>query len=90
MQNFACSVEYFPLTLTLSLTERGEQALDLCLANGRSANSGTGTIERLWIILLLPKGEGWGEGEPRVTLSRSLIRKAKGRCPEQAEPKQNG
>src|SRR3989442_15267706 len=55
-----------PLTLTLSLREREQQASDWCLADGGWANSGTGVIERLWTILPLPRGEGRGEGEPRV------------------------
>ncbi len=66
MQNFACSTEYFPLTLTLSLREREQQASDWCLADGRWANSSTGLIEMRWTILPLPKGEGRGEGEPSV------------------------
>jgi hypothetical protein len=32
MLHFTCSTEYFPLTLTLSLREREQQASDLCLA----------------------------------------------------------
>jgi len=66
MLNFACSTEHFPLTLTLSLREREQQASDWCLANGHWANSDTGVIERRWTILPLPKGEGRGEGEPSV------------------------
>ena len=64
--HFARSTEYFPLTLTLSLREREQQASDWCLADGRWANSGRGLIERLWTILPLPKGEGRGEGERTV------------------------
>src|SRR5438093_13669054 len=45
----------FPLTLTLSLREREQQASDWCLADGRWANSGTGVIERRWTILPLPR-----------------------------------
>ena len=66
MLHFGCATEYFPLTLTLSLREREQQASGGCLANGCWANSGTGVIERLWTILPLPRGEGRGEGEPRV------------------------
>src|SRR5436309_13633947 len=62
----ACATEDCPLTLTLSLREREQQASGWCLANGCWANSGTGVIERLWTILPLPRGEGRGEGEPRV------------------------
>jgi hypothetical protein len=66
----ACSTEYFPLTLTLSLPpsrrakaplrrdggrEREQQASDGCLADGYRANSGTGVIERRWTILPLPR-----------------------------------
>src|SRR5882672_402470 len=57
----------FPLTLTLSLKEREQQACDWCLADGRSANSGTGVFERRWTVLPLPMGEGWGEGEQSVS-----------------------
>src|SRR5258705_6584751 len=72
MQNFACSVQYFPLTLTFSLPpsrrakaplrrdggrEREQQASHSCLANGCWADSGTGVIERRRTILPLPRGE---------------------------------
>ena len=67
MLHFACATEYFPLTLTLSLREREQRASSWCLANGCWANCGTGVIERLWTMLPLPWGEGWGEGEPRVS-----------------------
>ena len=63
MLQFACSTEYFPLTLTLSLGEREQQASDWCLADGRWANSAKGVIETRWTILPLPRGEGGGEGE---------------------------
>ena len=66
MLQFACSTLNFPLTLTLSLREREQQASDWCLANGRWANSGTDVIEERWTILPLPKGEGRGEGQPSV------------------------
>ena len=48
MLQFARSTEYFPLTLTLTLSprEREEQAFDCRLDDGRWANSGTGIIER--------------------------------------------
>ena len=64
--HFACSTEYFPLTLTLSLREREQQASDWCFADGYWANSGTGVIDRRWTNLPLPRGEGRGEGEPSV------------------------
>jgi len=66
MLHFARSTKYFPLTLTLSLREREQQASDWCLANRRWANSSTSVIERRWTILPLPKGEGRGEGQPSV------------------------
>ena len=66
MLQLASSTQNFPLTLTLSLREREQQAPDWSLANGSWANSGTGVIERRWTILPLPKGEGWGEGEQSV------------------------
>ena len=68
MLHFACSTEYFPLTLTLSLREREQQATDCCLADGPWADFDTAVIERLWTILPLPlpEGEGRGEGEPTV------------------------
>src|SRR5881628_3920196 len=62
---FACSVECFPLTLTLSLRERERQASNWCLADGRWGSSGTSVIERRWTIPPLPKGEGRG-GKPSV------------------------
>ena len=66
MRHFVYSPGYFPLTLTLSLREREHRASGRCLADGRRANSGSGVSERRWAILPLPKGEGRGEGEPRV------------------------
>ena len=66
MLHFACSTEHFPLTLTLSLREREQQAADWGLAGGRWPNSRTDAIERRRTILPLPKGEGRGEGEPSV------------------------
>src|SRR5437588_2427286 len=65
MLHFACSTEYFPLTLTLRERQsRFRIGTDWCLAYGRWANSGTGVIEERWTILPLPRGEGRGEGEP--------------------------
>jgi len=66
MLRFACSTEYFPLTLTLSLREREQQACEWCSADGLWTNSGTGVIERRWTILPRPRGEGRGEGEPSL------------------------
>ena len=66
MLHVECSTEYFPLTLTLSLGEREEQASDWYLADGCWAHSGTSVIERRWTILPLPRGEGRGEGDPSV------------------------
>ncbi len=67
MRHSECSTEYFPLTLTLSLREREQQASDWCLADGPLATSGTGVIQNWWTILPLPRGEGRGEGERSVT-----------------------
>jgi len=80
MLHFACSTEYFPLTLTLSLREREQQASDWCLANGCWADSGRGVIERWRTILPLPKGEGRGEGEPIVAdpAVQSVVARARG------------
>ena len=66
MLHFACSTEYFPLTLTLSLREREQRACVWCLADGRWADSCPGVIEKRWTILPLPRGEGRGEGDPSV------------------------
>ena len=63
MLHFPCSTEYFPLTLTLSLREREQEASDCSFADGRWADSGAGLIARRWTILPLPEGEGQGEGE---------------------------
>ena len=46
MLHSAWAIKCFPLTLTLSLGEREQQASDSCLADGRWANSGTGVIVR--------------------------------------------
>ena len=66
MLYFACSTEYFPLTLALSLREREQPVFDSCAADGCWADSGTGVIERRWTVLPLPRGEGRGEGEPSL------------------------
>ena len=66
MLYFACSTEYFPLTLALSLREREQPVSDSCAADGRWANSGTGVIERRWTVLPLPRGEGRGWAEPSL------------------------
>ena len=60
MLQFACSTLNFPLTLTLSLREREQQASDWCLVDGRWATSGAGVIARRWTILPLPRGEARG------------------------------
>src|SRR5439155_15604034 len=60
----ACSVEYFPLTLALSLREREQQAADWCLAKGRWANPNARVSAGRRTTLPLPRGEGRGEGEP--------------------------
>src|SRR2546428_10878929 len=67
MLHFARSTEYFPLTMTLSLREKEQQASDWCLAEGCSTISGPAVIEKQWTTLPLPGGEGRGEGEPSVS-----------------------
>jgi len=79
MLHFACSTEYFPLTLTLSPGEREQQASDWCLEDGRWANSGAGVIERRWTFLALPKGGGRGEGKPSV--AHPTVQSVAVRCP---------
>ncbi len=64
--HFACSTEYFPLTLTLSLREREQQTSDWCFADGYWANPGASVIERRWTHSPSPQGEDRGEGEPSV------------------------
>ena len=59
MLHFACSTEYFPLTLTLSLREREQQAADWCLADGRSETSGGSDLETV-DHSPSPKGRGPG------------------------------
>ena len=79
MLHSACWIESVPLTLTLSLREREQQASDWCFADGNLANAGTGVIERRWTILPLPReraaclprrrrqaAQAGGEGEPCV------------------------
>ena len=51
------SLEYFLLTLTLSLREKEQHVFDWCLAEHRRANSGTDVIERRSSILRLPRVE---------------------------------
>src|SRR6266540_4035724 len=57
----------FPLTLTLSLGEREQQSQP-----GRKIKC-AGSFAARRRILPLPKGEGWGEGEPSV-ISRQALR----------------
>jgi hypothetical protein len=63
MLHAASAIKCFPLTLTLSLREREQQASVGCLADNFWTTSGTVMIERRWTILPLPKGEGRGEGK---------------------------
>src|SRR5580765_3091098 len=87
MLHFACSTEYFPLTLALSLGEREQQGSYWCLADGCWPDSGTGAIESRRTILPLPRGEGRGEGEPSVahptfqTVCGDLRKNSLGRVP---------
>ena len=60
MLNVACSTEYFPLTLTLSLRER-EPRIPRCQQSSRVGLSKTRRT-----FLPLPRGEGRGEGETSV------------------------
>jgi hypothetical protein len=53
----------FPLTLTLSLGEREQQAARFSFSNARLANPVAGFRVRRDTILPLPKGEGRGEGK---------------------------
>ena len=48
----------FPLTLTLSLGEREQQGSTF------ENSDGLRFADRLLNVLPLPKGEGWGEGNP--------------------------
>ena len=54
MLHFACSTEYVPLTLTLSLREKEQQVSDGCFADGYWPDSDMGVIERRRTILPLP------------------------------------
>ncbi len=56
----------FPLTLTLSLGERGQPPPGACFAHTGLANSVAGMAQRQRTILPLPRGEGWGEGKEIV------------------------
>ena len=55
----------FPLTLTLSLGETGQQLGGFGYLDGSPANPAPGLAVRRDTILSLPKGEGRGEGEGR-------------------------
>src|SRR3989442_12132653 len=58
----------FPLTLGLSLREREQPAAIWCCALDCWSSSSRCMIERRRTVLPLPRGEGRGEGEPRVAL----------------------
>ena len=63
----------FPLTLTLSLGER-EQPLEVFFKfKGHQAEFSGGLAKKLGMIPPLPKGEGRGEGEVCIHLTKTLI-----------------
>jgi len=63
---FALVDNSFPLTLALSLGERGQRSEASFHWNAPPANPAPGLAERRRMILPLPKGEGGGEGKRRV------------------------
>ena len=60
MLHFVCSTEHFPLTLTLSLSEREQQAPPWCLASGRWADSATSVDREPAGHSPSPRGRGLG------------------------------
>src|SRR5436190_21985435 len=56
----------FPLTLTLSLGERGQPAPAAWFAHTRAANTIARIARGRRTILPLPGGEGWGEWKANV------------------------
>ena len=57
------NLDPIPLTLTLSHREREQLAADSVVRNVRRADTALSCAERQRKILLLPKGEGQGEGK---------------------------
>jgi hypothetical protein len=56
-------MNYFPLTLTLSRGEREQQLMRFNFSEALSAHSTARFFMRRDMILLLPVGEGRGEGD---------------------------
>ena len=63
----------FPLTLALSLGERGQQSRVPVSPRVLLANPASGFAVGRKTILPLPKGEGWGEGEGNEPQSLALL-----------------
>jgi hypothetical protein len=53
----------FPLTLALSLGERGQVAMGFVFSGGHPANPTAGYFREAATMPLLPVGEGWDEGK---------------------------
>ena len=57
---------WFPLTLTLSLGERGQSEAAACFVHTGVADFAAPLARTRRTILPLPGGEGWGEGKEIV------------------------